>query len=109
MTLPTPGELDQELVLEEQQRSPIAGGGAVLTWVAVATLWGAVRPRSGIDTVVSDQRIGRQTAEVWIRYRPGVTPFMRFRLGTRLLGIVAVLELGGRHRWLKCLVEEEPA
>ena len=81
------------------------GGGATVTWETVAELWAHVRPITGDERLRHDQLAGRLTHEVWIRYRPGVLPAMRFRQGTRIYEIVAVLEVERRRR-LKCLCEE---
>jgi len=49
---------------------------------------------------------GRVSHEIWIRYRTGVLPDMRFALGTRVFEIRAAIDSGERHRFLRCLVEE---
>ena len=97
--------LRERLVLEQPVRTPDGGGGASVTWELVAELWAHVRPISGDERLRHDQLAGRLTHEVWLRYRPGVTPAMRFRQGTRVYEIVAVLEAQRRSR-LQCLCEE---
>jgi SPP1 family predicted phage head-tail adaptor len=99
--------LRERLTLEQPARTPDGGGGAAVAWETVAELWAAVRPISGDERLAHDQLAGRLTHEVWIRYRPGVAPAMRFRDGTRIYEIVAVLEVQRRSR-LKCLCEERP-
>jgi SPP1 family predicted phage head-tail adaptor len=99
------GTLDERLVLEQPARTPDGGGGAILAWEPVAELWARVRPISGEERLAHDQLAGRLTHEVWIRWRAGVTPAMRFRQDTRTYQIAAVLETS-RRVWLKCLCEE---
>jgi SPP1 family predicted phage head-tail adaptor len=97
--------LRERLTLEEPVRTPDGGGGVSLAWQTVAELWAFVRPISGDERLRHDQLAGRLTHEVWIRYRPGVLPAMRFTQGARIYEIVAVVEAERRRR-LKCLCEE---
>lgn len=97
--------LRERLTLEQPVRAPDGGGGAAVTWQAVAELWAFVRPVSGDERLAHDQVSGRLTHEVWIRYRPGVLPAMRFTQGARIYEIAAVVEAERRRR-LKCLCEE---
>ena len=99
------GALRDRLALETPGRTDDGGGGAAVTWTAVAELWAFVRPISGEERLRADQVAGRITHEVFIRHRPDVVPAMRFRAGARVLEITAVLDAGRRHR-LKCLCEE---
>jgi hypothetical protein len=49
---------------------------------------------------------GTISHEIALRYRAGVVPAMRFRKGTRVFHILAVIDVEERKRWLKCLCEE---
>ena len=100
------GELTRRVVLEQVTRAPDGAGGATETWSTVATLFAGLRALSGGEGFVFDRTTGRATHEIIIRHRSGVTPAMRFRLGTRLFEILAVLDEEGRRRHLRCLVEE---
>jgi SPP1 family predicted phage head-tail adaptor len=64
-----------------------------------------VRPLAGEERLDHDQVSARLTHAVCIRHRAGVSPAMRFRQGSRIYDIVAVLE-PGRRTHLKCLCEE---
>jgi SPP1 family predicted phage head-tail adaptor len=99
------GDLHERLVLEQPVRAADGGGGASVAWEAVVELWACVRPISGEERLAQDQLAGRLTHEVWMRWRAGVVPAMRFRQGARIYAIVAVLEMG-RRAHLKCLCEE---
>jgi SPP1 family predicted phage head-tail adaptor len=102
---PTIGAMRERFVLEQPVRTADGGGGASVAWETVAEVWAAARPISGDERLRHDQLSGRLTHEVWIRYRAGVLPAMRFRQDTRIYHIVAVLEVERRAR-LKCLCEE---
>jgi len=102
----TIGDLRQRMSLEQVARVDDGGGGAAESWAAVATLWAALLPVSGGEDVVADGLEGRATHEIWIRYRAGVVPAMRFTKGARIFEILSVIDVDERHRWLKVLCEE---
>lgn len=99
------GSYRERFTLEQPVRAPDGGGGATITWEPVTELWAFARPITGDERLAHDQLSGRLTHEVWIRYRAGVVPAMRFRQGDRIYEIVAVIEAARRSR-LKCLCEE---
>lgn len=100
------GDLRHRLVLEEAVRSDDGVGGAIESWTALDEVWAAVRPISGQEREAADQIASRVTHEVWVRYRTGVKPEMRFRGGERVFEIHAVIDAAERHRFLRCLCEE---
>jgi SPP1 family predicted phage head-tail adaptor len=99
------GSLRERLALEQPVRTSDGGGGASISWQPVAELWAHVRPITGDERLEHDQLAGRLTHQVWVRHRPEVAPAMRFRQGTRIYEIVAVLDTPHRTH-LKCLCEE---
>jgi SPP1 family predicted phage head-tail adaptor len=101
-----PSDLRHRLTLEELERTEDDGGGFAEDWVERAELWADLRPLAGSETVEADRLAGSVTHEVSLRYRAGVVPAMRFRLGARVFHIVAVIDVEERRRWLKCLCEE---
>ena len=105
MTAARIGALRHRVTLEQPLRTPDGGGGAAVAWEAVAELWAAIRPIGGDERLEADQVAGRITHTIWIRRRSGVDPSMRFRQGTRLFDIRAVLDTEDRTR-LRCLCEE---
>jgi SPP1 family predicted phage head-tail adaptor len=105
MSTPPIGALRDRLTLETAVRSADGGGGADIAWTAIADVWAAVRPITGDERLHADAVAGHITHQVWIRHRADVVPAMRFRAGTRILEIIAVLAPTRRHR-LRCLCEE---
>lgn len=101
-----PSDLRHRLILEEAQRVSDGGGGFTETWVEVATLSAALRPSGGSESVDSGRLAGRVSHEILLRYRAGVTPAMRFRMGTRVFHILAAIDEGENKHWLRCLCEE---
>jgi SPP1 family predicted phage head-tail adaptor len=100
------GDLRQRVRLEMATSTPDGGGGAAESWALVAEVWAAVRPLAGQERMEADAIAVRVTHEMFIRYRTGVTPALRFVLGSRIFDIRAALDVDERQRWLKCLVEE---
>ncbi len=106
MTAMPIGALRHRVALQDAVRTGDGGGGVAETWNTVAELWAAVRPISGDERVAADALAGQLTHEVWVRHRPGVTPSMRFLIGSRILDIRAVVDVEGRSRRVKCLCRE---
>ena len=102
----SPSDLRHRLTLEEAQRVSDGGGGFTETWVEVAIVSAGLRPSGGSESVDSGRLAGRVSHEIVLRYRAGVTPAMRFRMGTRVFHILAAIDEGERQRWLRCLCEE---
>ena len=100
------GRLRHRVELQVKVRADDGAGGAAVSWSNGATLWAAIVPHTGSERLDADAPAGRVTHDVWIRHRPGVTPSMRFALGVRRFEIRAVVDAGGRRRYLKCLCEE---
>lgn len=106
MTELRPSNLRHRLTLEELSRVADDGGGFTESWVTVATLSADLQPISGGEMVEADRLAGTITHEIVLRYRAGVMPAMRFRQGTRIFQILAVIDVEERRRWLKCWCEE---
>lgn len=100
------GELRHRLVIEDVTRVDDGSGGAIESWQQQAELWAALRPLQGSEREDADKMAGRVSHEIWIRHRSGVKPQMRFRSATRVFEIRAIVDVGERRRFLKCLVEE---
>lgn len=106
MTDPPIGALRHRLTLQRPVRADDGGGGAAVAWETVAEPWAAVSPVTGSEAHEADRLAGRVSHEIWIRWRAGVAPGMRFTMGARVFNIHAVLDIGERRRWLRCLAEE---
>lgn len=100
------GRLRHRVELQSQVRVDDGAGGAATAWQTQAMLWAAVVPHRGGEAVDADAPAGRITHDVWVRYRTGIGPSMRFALGVRRFEVRAVLDAGERRRYLRCLCEE---
>lgn len=106
MTGPRIRDLRHRLTLEETERVSDGAGGFTESWVAIATVSATIQPSGGGESLESGRLAGRVTHAVTLRYRAGVTPAMRFRMGTRVFHILAAFDVDERKSWLKCLCEE---
>ncbi|APX87923.1 head-tail adaptor protein [Methylorubrum extorquens] len=100
------GARRRRLVLEVPVDEPDGFGGRLRRYVAGPMLWGSLEslgstaaPRGGRTDRPGLYRVG-------LRYRPGVTPAMRFADGPRRFAIRAADDPDGRRRDLVCEVEE---
>lgn len=106
MTLRPIGQMRHRLQLQEAVTLPDGGGGNIVTWTDVAEIWAAIRPVSGGEVVEADALQGRISHVIDVRFRAGITPRHRFRLGARIFDIRAVIDADETHRFLRCQVEE---
>ena len=85
-TLQAPGTAQDEL------GQPIPG------WTDVATVWGDVRLRSGLESVKAGAVVSTVQASVRIRYRTGINAGMRVLVGSVPYEVLAVQpDVGGRE------------
>ena len=86
VTLQAPGTTQDEL------GQPIPG------WTDVATLWGDVRLRSGLESVKAGAVVSTVQASVRIRYRKGINAGMRVLVDSVPYEVLAVQpDVGGRE------------
>ena len=85
-TLQAPGTTQDEL------GQPIPG------WTDVATLWGDVRLRSGLESIKAGAVVSTVQASVRIRYRTGINAGMRVLVDSVPYEVLAVQpDVGGRE------------
>lgn len=109
MSAPPVGKMRTRLTVQDAIRTPDGGGGVSITWSPVGAVWAAVSPIGGDERNDADGLQGRITHEIWIRYRAGLGPHMRFILGARAFDIRSVVDVDEMHRFQRCLAEERLA
>ena len=78
----------------------------VESWATFATVWAAVEPLSGRELLANRQVENEVSTRIRIRYRAGVLPKMRAKLGARVYRIDAVIDREEAHRELELLCVE---
>ncbi|MCH8155445.1 MAG: phage head closure protein [Proteobacteria bacterium] len=103
------GALRHRLVIQAERSTGDGGGGQSDPWadpVTVATVWGKVEPLTGAERLRAMQIEDRLSHRIVIRHRPGITPAMRVRFGSRVFNIRAAIDREERGRFLELLCEE---
>ena len=86
VTLQAPGTATDEL------GQPIPG------WTDVATLWGDIRMKSGLESIKAGASVSVVQASIRVRYRAGITAGMRIVCNLVVYEIKAVMpDVGGRE------------
>ena len=92
------GRLNRRVTLQSPSQSVDEIGQPIPGWTDVATVWGDVRLRSGLESVKAGTVVSTVQASVRIRYRTGITAGMRLLVDSVAYGIVAVQpDVGGRE------------
>jgi len=85
-TLQAPGTTQDEL------GQPIPG------WTDVATVWGDIRMKSGLESIKAGAPVSVVQASIRVRYRAGITAGMRVVHNLQAYNITAVMpDVGGRE------------
>lgn len=100
------GMLKQPIIIERATKTPDGSGGHTVVWATVASPRALVRPVSGRERVWGDSLEANVTHRIMIRYRSGLLPADRIKLGTRTMQIRAILDLEEAHKWIEIQAEE---
>tara|TARA_Y100001972_G_scaffold83520_1_gene101626 strand:+ start:201 stop:548 length:348 start_codon:yes stop_codon:yes gene_type:complete len=108
------GKMVHSVKLQQPSRSTDTGGGAVITFSDVATVFASIKPKGGSEVLFGDQLEGRETYVITIRFRRGVTNKFRilyaFTTGganfTRTFNITRVENVNERDRYLNLYCTE---
>jgi SPP1 family predicted phage head-tail adaptor len=76
-------------------------------WADLCTVWAAIEPLSGKRYFEAKQANTDETGMVRIRYRSGLDPKMRAKLGSRYLYFVAIINPDEKNRTLQISYREE--
>lgn len=106
--------LNRPMVLETRERVGDGAGGFDETWVALGTVWVALRARTGRDASGEGGAISATGYKITLRAAPQGSarrpvPGQRFREGNRVFAITAVADDDARARYLTCFADEEVA
>ncbi len=100
------GALRHRVILESMTKLDDGGGGVSVIWEQVAPLWVAIKPLSGRERLAAGQYASRLSHEITLRYRTLALPEMRFRKGSRIFEITAVINVDEKSQWLRALCAE---
>lgn len=101
------GALRHRVELQTPTATPGTGGGAVVQWQTVASLWASVAAVGGREDVHAAAPRGRASFDITIRHRADVGSESRFVHGGEIFDVRSALDPDGRRRWLVCRCERE--
>ena len=92
------GRLNRRCVLQTPGTATDELGQPIPGWTDVATLWGDVRLRSGLESIKAGAVVSTVQASVRIRYRTGINAGMRVLVDSVPYEVLAVQpDVGGRE------------
>ena len=92
------GSLNRRCTLQQPGTATDALGQPIEGWTDVATVWGDVRLRSGLESVKAGAVVSTVQASVRVRYRKGINAGMRVLVDAVPYEVLAVQpDVGGRE------------
>ena len=92
------GRLNRRCILQAPGTTQDELGQPIPGWTDVATVWGDVRLRSGLESIKAGAVVSTVQASVRIRYRTGITAGMRVLVDSVPYEVLAVQpDVGGRE------------
>lgn len=100
------GTYRQRLVVQQEHPVADTGGGNVMGWTTLKTVWAYVEPMRGQEKLLSGASTGTVTYRITMRYDSAITSAMRLLLGSRVFNIRSVLNEKERNHTLIIFAEE---
>ncbi len=92
------GRLSSSCTLQQPGTTTDEIGQPIPGWTDVATVWGDIRLKSGLESIKAGAPVSVVQASIRVRYRAGITAGMRVVHNLVAYEIKAVLpEVGGRE------------
>ena len=92
------GRLNRRCTLQQPGTTTDALGQPVPGWTDVATVWGDIRMKSGLESIKAGASVSVVQASIRVRYRAGITAGMRVVHNLTAYNITAVQpDVGGRE------------
>ena len=92
------GRLNRRCVLQSPSTATDELGQPIPGWTDVATVWGDIRMKSGMEAIKAGAPVSVVQASIRVRYRAGITAGMRIVHNLQAYNIVAVMpDVGGRE------------
>ncbi len=100
-----PGEMDQRVDLQAEERTPDGQGGFTAAWVSQGSAWAHVRPLRGSEREHGDRIQAEGGYMVVIRYRADINETWRIVWNGRNMNIRFLQDEGPRALYLPMEVE----
>jgi SPP1 family predicted phage head-tail adaptor len=91
------GRLNRRCVIQTPSTTTDELGQPIPGWTDVATVWGDIRLKSGLESIKAGAPVSTVQASIRVRYRAGINAGMRVVHNLQAFNIVAVMpDVGGR-------------
>ncbi len=92
------GRLNRRVTIQAPGTATDEIGQPIPGWTDVATVWGDIRMRSGLESIKAGAPVSTVQASIRIRYRAGINAGMRVVHNLQVYEILAVQpDVGGRE------------
>ena len=100
------GQLTARLDLEVPLEEPDGQGGVIVSHDVESSLWARIEPVAATTEELGHAERQQVTHRIWVRFRAGIVPGMRFRKGGRRFEIVTAHDPDETRRYLVCNARE---
>ena len=102
----TSGQMRNKITIQRKIETPDGGGGSVVVWSDVVTLWCKIKPVSGSERLQSMRLESDITQRIYTRYRDDFTAADRINYNGRLMQIKAIINIEEKDQWLEVYATE---
>jgi SPP1 family predicted phage head-tail adaptor len=96
------GTMRDRVTIQRQSTSSTPQWGKSTNWTDVATVWASVVPTNAVESFQQKGTASGTNYTVKLRYRADLTSADRLMYRGKVLDLVSVVDVGGRHRELEC-------
>jgi SPP1 family predicted phage head-tail adaptor len=102
--------LNERITLQKEIKVLDSLGGAVTSWVDIATIWaGIIEELSNDTSKEKDQVQSFIKAKITIRFRTGISTLQRVKYGNRYFSILSAINKDGKNEQLVLKCKEAPS
>ena len=101
------GKLRHRVSIQTESTAVDTYGEPTASWSTDATVWASIEPTSGNEVDIGEGQAGIITHRIFMRYTANATPKKRLLFGSRVFGIVTVLNHEERNEFMQLECREE--
>tara|TARA_R110000744_G_scaffold66072_9_gene135102 strand:- start:2652 stop:2978 length:327 start_codon:yes stop_codon:yes gene_type:complete len=101
------GKLRHRVSIQTESTAVDTYGEPTASWSTDATVWASIEPTSGNEVSIGEGQAGIITHRIFMRYTANASPKKRLLFGSRVFGIVTVLNHEERNEFMQLQCKEE--
>ena len=101
------GKLRHRVSIQTESTAVDSYGEPTASWSTDETVWASIEPTGGNEADIGEGQAGIITHRIFMRYTANATPKKRLLFGSRVFGIVSVLNHEERNEYLVISCKEE--